>query len=418
MKKFTILILLLCTMPFFGQWVQQNSGVTVGLNDVFCITEDIVVVVGNEGTILKTTNGGTTWVQKTSGTTYNLFKVEFPTANVGYAIGSQNSGGSLLLKTIDGGESWNTIDLSNVVYIKDISCVNENIIYMIADSFIKKSIDGGNTFTTQSIISSQSIFKIQFLNLLIGYSIGGQYDDQSQENKIYKTIDGGITWSIIIDNSAKAFYFIDENIGFISTSTSGLTRTIDGGNNFQLLSYHMDDKKVFSLNENVVWSIENRQLLCGCPNFCISKIDTTQTEANYEIINCGIGATTTNTDGILFESIDFANETKGYVVGNGGAIYKNSTGTMEILNVDKLNSLNIIKIYPNPTTDKITINFKEIVINPITIEIKDSLGKHIYKKSFFGENDLIVNTSTFSKGIYFVSILSNDKKQTQKLIIN
>jgi len=39
------------------------------LKDVCCITEDFVVIVGNEGNILKTLDGGINWQQKNSGIT-------------------------------------------------------------------------------------------------------------------------------------------------------------------------------------------------------------------------------------------------------------------------------------------------------------------------------------------------------------
>ena len=64
MKKLKTIFLILLTMPIYAQWVQQTSGTGENLNDVYCITADIVVAVGDNGTILKTIDGGTTWVQK------------------------------------------------------------------------------------------------------------------------------------------------------------------------------------------------------------------------------------------------------------------------------------------------------------------------------------------------------------------
>jgi hypothetical protein len=49
--------------------------------------------------ILKTTNGGTTWTILTSGTTNNLYSVFFTDANTGYLVGE----GGTILKTSNGG---------------------------------------------------------------------------------------------------------------------------------------------------------------------------------------------------------------------------------------------------------------------------------------------------------------------------
>jgi len=53
---------------------------------------------------LKTTDGGTTWITRNSGTTENLSSVNFPDSNTGYAVGG-NSWDPLgiIRKTINGG---------------------------------------------------------------------------------------------------------------------------------------------------------------------------------------------------------------------------------------------------------------------------------------------------------------------------
>jgi hypothetical protein len=58
--------------------------------------------VGQVGAILKTTNGGVTWVSQTLMTTYNLLSVDFPlNVSTGYAVGGYGT----ILKTTDGG-TW------------------------------------------------------------------------------------------------------------------------------------------------------------------------------------------------------------------------------------------------------------------------------------------------------------------------
>jgi photosystem II stability/assembly factor-like uncharacterized protein len=252
MKKITTLLFILLAMPIYAQWVPQNSGVTVGLNDVYCITEDIVVVVGESGTILKTLDGGENWIQKTSGTTYNLHKVQFPSPNVGYAIGSMNTGNKILIKTIDGGENWTSIDLEGTSSILDISCVNENIFYITCNDGLKKTINGGNTF--EIVNTNQYSDNIQFISDQIGYTGNMQVDSAGSDN-LRKTTDGGNTWSVITSNNLISFFFLNENIGFINT-TDGLYKTIDGGESYIYLQTITSSlHKLFATSENVVWGI-------------------------------------------------------------------------------------------------------------------------------------------------------------------
>ena len=58
--------------------------------------------MGGDGTILKTTNGGTNWVLQTSGTTSGLWSVNFVDQNTGWAVGY----GGAILKTTNGGVTF------------------------------------------------------------------------------------------------------------------------------------------------------------------------------------------------------------------------------------------------------------------------------------------------------------------------
>ena len=68
-------------------WTSQTSGTTNELWGVSFTDANTGTAVGSEGTILRTTNGGTTWTSQTSGTTNQLFGVSFADANTGTAVG-------------------------------------------------------------------------------------------------------------------------------------------------------------------------------------------------------------------------------------------------------------------------------------------------------------------------------------------
>ncbi|MEK9136387.1 MAG: hypothetical protein AAB393_04640 [Bacteroidota bacterium] len=58
--------------------------------------------VGDFGTILRTTNGGATWVIQSSGTTNGLLGLSFTDANTGTAVGA----GGIIRRTTNGGATW------------------------------------------------------------------------------------------------------------------------------------------------------------------------------------------------------------------------------------------------------------------------------------------------------------------------
>ena len=58
----------------------------------------------NNGTIIRTTDGGNNWIIQNSGTTTNLWDVYFTDANTGTAVGEAG----IILRTTDGGNTWTT----------------------------------------------------------------------------------------------------------------------------------------------------------------------------------------------------------------------------------------------------------------------------------------------------------------------
>ena len=75
------------------------------LNSVFFTDINIGYAVGDLGTILKTMDGGVSWVNQNSGTNETFYCINFPPTNTGltgFVVGSWGT----ILKTEDGGATW------------------------------------------------------------------------------------------------------------------------------------------------------------------------------------------------------------------------------------------------------------------------------------------------------------------------
>src|SRR5260370_18557406 len=87
------------SVTVFGQWSAATSGTTNNLNGGYLLDSGVGFVVGDAGTILKTTDAGMTWSPLTTGTTNALYDVYFFHATQGRVAGEPG----LILTTTDVG---------------------------------------------------------------------------------------------------------------------------------------------------------------------------------------------------------------------------------------------------------------------------------------------------------------------------
>ena len=75
---------------------------------------------------------------------------------------------------------------------------------------------------------------------------------------------------------------------------------------------------------------------------------------------------------------------------------------------------NLFNVYPNPASTEITINATD---NLTKISIFDLAGKEVYTSLKPSTNEK-VDLSSFTRGMYIVEVVTDNKKSVKKLIIN
>ena len=123
-------------------WTTQVSS-GPKLNGISASDSSVAYAVGDNGTVQKTTNGGTNWSSQTTDSNYVLYGVDTVNATTAYAVGKSGSDG-VILKTTDG-TNWSTTQTISGIPLNSISVAetNPNVAFAVGDaSIILKTTDG------------------------------------------------------------------------------------------------------------------------------------------------------------------------------------------------------------------------------------------------------------------------------------
>ncbi|MBM3434628.1 MAG: T9SS type A sorting domain-containing protein, partial [Bacteroidetes bacterium] len=160
------------------------------------LNQNVGFISGSYATILKTTDGGSSWneVYSVPGNMNELF-YDFSFENqTGIAVGYLGN----IVRTTDEGDSWTEVE-SGVTYLLnavDFCLAGKAIAVGSDENQIVVSYNVGQTWTTETIdpsVSSGFLTDIKFINNTVGFiSING-----SPQSKMLRTIDAGINWDIV-----------------------------------------------------------------------------------------------------------------------------------------------------------------------------------------------------------------------------
>ena len=75
----------------------------------------------------------------------------------------------------------------------------------------------------------------------------------------------------------------------------------------------------------------------------------------------------------------------------------------------------LVSIYPNPTTDKITLAFEELVTGKVTLSIYDQMGKLVIEEKRESAVELSYSLANLAAGNYFVKVNTSTKEYVTQI---
>lgn len=114
-----VFVLLLFMQTANADWIKQKTNTLAWFRDVFFLNEQKGWIVGSDGTLLSTSDGGATWVTSRKFTTDTFLQIHFTDESTGWILCERNvyarghNASSYLRKTTDGGLNWQRLEFED-----------------------------------------------------------------------------------------------------------------------------------------------------------------------------------------------------------------------------------------------------------------------------------------------------------------
>ncbi len=193
------------------------------LSDVYINSDGFGIIIGSNGLVLKTSNYGQSWEKLSFPATDYLNSLE-----ISKYIWIVSQQGKIYFST-DWGNSWLSHQQSFSFHLSSIKFVNPMVGFISSSNGpLLKTTNGGISWETIEEVSN--VNKIFFVDSLIGWVIG-------DKGYVAKTTDQGLTWEKInfpTTDYLTSLFFVDNFHGWITTFSSKIFFTTDGGQTWTL----------------------------------------------------------------------------------------------------------------------------------------------------------------------------------------
>ena len=223
-----IVLILLCSAAFGqpGSWVElTGTGTSIQLTDVQFSSRLAGWVSGHDGTILRTTNGGTTWSSQYSEYTLLLRDLYVLDSLHAWAIGRNNLAGyqPRVFYTINGGENWYG-RMSGAEY--GVHFVSPTTGWAVGNGgAVRISTDGGNTWAAQISNTTRRLYTVFFRDTSMGWCAG-------DSGTIIRTTDAGLHWTVCPTPAIvrlQKIHFVSPTAGWAVGDQGTIMHSTDGG---------------------------------------------------------------------------------------------------------------------------------------------------------------------------------------------
>lgn len=210
------------------------DSVNLDFTNLYFLNSNTGFVSGTGSIIRKTTDGGVSWSTKLSNPqTGTLSCMNFINSTTGFSVGGGFSGPpGCIYRSTDTGDSWQLVSFTSKYHINSFNFSGNNIVAVGYGGRIFRSSNYGNNWNESGSFHppGSSFYTVSFIDANTGWTTTGN----TGSGKIYRTVDGGLSWEIIHTGTP---YMIDK-LQFFNANTGyaidwrTVYKTTNGGFNW------------------------------------------------------------------------------------------------------------------------------------------------------------------------------------------
>ena len=233
-----------------NSWISKSVNMSIGLYTIKAFNDKKIVAGGGQGYIAYTEDGGVNWSYSRVDINVNSFA--FVNDSLGYALGTEEDS---ILKTTDGGKTWKYIWLGSLLGLNNINFVNDSVGYITGNPLIlQKTTDQGHTW--KSTVIRDDFSDIFFISPEKGFAVS--------PGSLYCTTDKGATWSLKPNSpyGCMNIVFTDSLTGFIGGYENKIYKTTNSGITWTMKNITGKTDSLYFINK-IVFPDKKTGYACG-----------------------------------------------------------------------------------------------------------------------------------------------------------
>lgn len=98
-------------------------------------------------------------------------------------------------------------------------------------------------------------------------------------------------------------------------------------------------------------------------------------------------------------------------------VARSGLGVLQPLGINESTANNSFEVYPNPSKGLVTLNFGSVK-EDVKVQVVDVSGRAYYSSMLQGKDSYELDLTELNSGLYFITVLENNKTTQQKIVIN